>query len=107
MEENVSRYKVTSTLKKCSKRVELVGNPSNGPHAIDKLSLNLKRKQPELTEHQKEVRRAQQGRSWDCSGHGPGFRTYTTADFSQVNEESQESQDIRDADSILEILRKV
>ena len=36
----------------------------------------------ELIEHQNEVRRAQQGREKDCSGHGPGIRTYTSVDFS-------------------------
>lgn len=69
-------------------------------------SLSSKRKRPELTERQKEVRRAQQGRVRDCDGRGPGIRTYTSVDFSQGNEESQESQEIRDADSILEMLRK-
>lgn len=69
--------------------------------------LGLKRKKSELTEHQKEVRRAQQGRERDCNGHGPGIRTYTGVDFSQGNEESQDSEDIRDAESILELLRRV
>lgn len=73
----------------------------------NKLHLRSKRKRPDLTEHQKEVRQAQQGRARDCNGHGPGVLTYTSADFSQTNEESQESQGIRDADSILEMLRSV
>ncbi|KAK4369947.1 hypothetical protein RND71_009422 [Anisodus tanguticus] len=95
-----NRYKVTTTLRRCSKRVELMeGNT--------KMCSSSKRRHTELTEHQKEVRRAQQGREMDCSGHGPGIRTYTSVDFSQGNEESQESQDFRDADSILEMLHKV
>ncbi|KAK4375603.1 hypothetical protein RND71_006280 [Anisodus tanguticus] len=95
-----NKYKVTTTLRRCSKRVELVGGN-------EKMCSSSKRRHTELTEHQKEVRRAQQGRGMDCNGHGPGIRTYTSVDFSQGNEESQESQDIRDADSILEMLRKV
>ncbi|XP_060172031.1 uncharacterized protein LOC132603135 isoform X2 [Lycium barbarum] len=95
-----NRYKAPTTLRRCSKRVELMeGN--------DKMCSSSKRRHTELTEHQKEVRRAQQGRGMDCSAHGPGIRTYTSVDFSQGNEESQESQDIRDADSILEMLRKL
>ncbi|PHU10415.1 hypothetical protein BC332_22275 [Capsicum chinense] len=94
-------FKVPTTLRRCSKRVELVGNVANSSGG------KSKRRHTELTEHQKEVRRAQQGRSMDCSGHGPGIRTYTSVDFSEENEESQESQDIRDADTILEMLRKV
>ncbi|MCD7466471.1 hypothetical protein HAX54_003220 [Datura stramonium] len=101
-----NRYKVPTTLRSCSKRVELVGNAANSSEGNDRIYSKSKRRHTELTEHQKEVRRAQQGRSMDCSGHGPGIRTYTSVDFSQGNEESQESQDIRDADSILEMLRK-
>ncbi|CAN4103532.1 unnamed protein product [Withania somnifera] len=100
-------YKVPTTLGRCSKRVELMGNADNGSEGNDGIYSKSKRRRTELTEHQKEVRRAQQGRSMDCSGHGPGIRTYTSVDFSQGNEESQESQDIRDANSILEMLRKV
>ncbi|KAJ8562320.1 hypothetical protein K7X08_011611 [Anisodus acutangulus] len=97
-DEDISnRYKVTTTLRRCSKRVELMeGNT--------KMCSSSKRRH---TEHQKEVRRAQQGRGMDCSGHGTGIRTYTSVDFYQGNEESQESQDFRDADSILEMLHKV
>lgn len=102
-----NRYKVPTTLRRCSKRVELLGNAANSSEGNDKIYPKSKRRHTELTEHQKEVRRAQQGRSMDCSGHGPGIRTYTSVDFSQGNEESQESQDVRDADSILEMLRKV
>ncbi|CAH9086747.1 unnamed protein product [Cuscuta europaea] len=92
-------WKVTaSSLNRWSKRVEF---------AHEKTAVGGKRKFDELTEHQKEVRRAQQGRASDSLGRGPGIRTYTSVDFSQDNEESQESQDIRDADSILEMLRKV
>lgn len=97
------RYKVTTTLNQGSKRVELVGDKVRG---CQHDSLSSKRKRPELTERQKEVRRAQQGRVRDCDGRGPGIRTYTSVDFSQGNEESQESQEFRDADSILEMLRK-
>lgn len=85
-------YKVTNTLKKCSKRVEILGSPVQGSKVSDDIYLGAKRKRPELTEHQKEVRRAQQGRAMDSNGHGPGIRTYTPADFSQGNEESQDSQ---------------
>lgn len=71
--------------------------------------LGFKRKKLELTEHQKEVRRAQQGRSRDCEGRGPGVRTYTSVDFSQgMEEESQEeSQDLRNTEAILEMLKRV
>lgn len=79
------------SLKKCSKRVEIVGNPVNVSWELDNIRIGAKRKRAELTEHQKEVRRAQQGRGRDSSGHGPGIRTYTSVDFSQGNEESQES----------------
>ncbi|KAH6824490.1 hypothetical protein C2S53_002900 [Perilla frutescens var. hirtella] len=89
---SLDRYKVTNTLKKCSKRVEILGNPVQGSKDLDNIHLGAKRKRPELTEHQKEVRRAQQGRAKDSNGHGPGIRTYTTVDFSQGNEESQDSQ---------------
>ncbi|VFQ67392.1 unnamed protein product [Cuscuta campestris] len=85
-----------SSLNRCSKRVEFAG------------VVGGKRARGELTEHQKEVRRAQQGRGSDALGRGPGIRTYTSVDFSQDNnEESQESQDIRDADSIMEMVRKI
>lgn len=66
---------------------------------------NPKRKKIELTQHQKEVRQAQQGRTWDCGGHGPGIRTYTSLDFSQVVDDSEESQDTQNLDSILEMAR--
>lgn len=66
---------------------------------------NSKRKKTELTQHQKEVRRAQQGRARDCGGHGPGIRTYTSLDFSQVLNDSEESQDTQNPDSILEMAR--
>ncbi|XP_073289680.1 uncharacterized protein [Primulina huaijiensis] len=104
----LQRSKVITTLNKCSKRVENIGNPTYGSEQdFDKLNFITKRKQPEMTEHQREVRRAQQGRARDCNGHGPGIRTYTGVDFSQVNEESQDSEDIRDSESILEMLKKV
>ncbi|KAK6273259.1 hypothetical protein POUND7_010342 [Theobroma cacao] len=98
--------KVTATQNRSSKRVELEHTiaQSNQKHKPPSCS---KRKRLELTEHQKEVRQAQQGRERDCSGHGPGIRTYTGLDFSQGNEDSQESQDIRNSEAFLEILRKV
>ncbi|KAK9269163.1 hypothetical protein L1049_000932 [Liquidambar formosana] len=100
------RYRVTATHNRSSKRVELVGDTVNGFDHKDKLFLGSKRKRLELTEHQKEVRRAQQGKERDCNGHGPGIRTYTTADFSQGNDESQGSQEFRNPESILEMLRR-
>ena len=78
-----------------SKRVEFVEDTVNQLQHEEKLSPRLKRKNLELTEHQKEVRRAQQGRERDCSGHGSGIRTCTSVDFSQGNEDSQESQESR------------
>ncbi|XP_057508654.1 uncharacterized protein LOC130791508 [Actinidia eriantha] len=101
------RYRVsTATQNRSSKRVKLLEGKANGIEDNDKQSFCPKRKRQELTEHQKEVRRAQQGRERDCSGHGPGIRTYTALDFSQGNEESQDSQEIRDAESILEMLSR-
>ncbi|KAL2534846.1 Rif1 N domain-containing protein [Abeliophyllum distichum] len=95
-DSNTARQKlgVTATLNRCFKRVELMENVAKGLQYNDKTSLTSKRKRPELTEHQIEVRRAQQGRMMDCNGHGPGIRTYTCVDFSQGNEESQDSQDM-------------
>lgn len=95
-DSNTSRqnFRVTATLNRCFKRVEAMENVTNGLQYNDKTSFSSKRKRLELTEHQKEVRRAQQGRMMDCSGHGPGIRTYTSVDFSQGNEESQDSQDM-------------
>ncbi|GKB92459.1 putative telomere-associated protein Rif1 [Tanacetum coccineum] len=93
------KHKITTTLNRCVKRVELVnGLGSNGS----------KRKKLELTERQKEVRRAQQGRSNDCEGRGPGVRTYTSVDFSQGTEDEsqEESQDVRNVEFILEMLKK-
>ncbi|KAF7806429.1 Telomere-associated protein RIF1 [Senna tora] len=101
-------YKVTSKQSSTSKRVELLLDCRNHPEQKKApLPLNLKRKRLELTEHQKEVKRAQQGRERDSGGHGPGIRTYTNLDFSQGHEDSQESQeDVRDSESILQMLRK-
>ncbi|KAA8522989.1 hypothetical protein F0562_009412 [Nyssa sinensis] len=100
------RYRVTATHNRSSKRVEIVKDAVNALKHIDNLSSSSKRKRAELTEHQKEVRRAQQGRERDCNRRGPGIRTYTGVDFSQGNEESQDSQEIRDPESILEMLRR-
>ncbi|XP_054821010.1 uncharacterized protein LOC129319925 isoform X2 [Prosopis cineraria] len=103
-------YKVTPKHISTSKRVELELDYRN--HLEKKeasaptLPLNLKRKRLELTEHQKEVKRAQQGRERDGGGHGPGIRTYTNIDFSQGLEDSQESQEVRDSEAILHMLRK-
>ncbi|XP_076902218.1 uncharacterized protein LOC143556888 [Bidens hawaiensis] len=98
-----NKHKVTTTLNRCVKRVELTDDRVNGLGGAN----GPKRKRLELTEHQKEVRRAQQGRLKDCEGRGPGVRTYTSADFSQENQdESQESQDVRNVESILEMLKK-
>ncbi|XP_019052438.1 PREDICTED: uncharacterized protein LOC104592498 isoform X2 [Nelumbo nucifera] len=99
------RYKVASTQKR-SKRVEFIETTENDFDCTDKPTPGLKRKTVELTEHQKEVRRAQQGRERNCNGHGPGIRTYTSVDFSQGNEDSQESQELRNPESILEMLRR-
>ena len=108
LEKNIAPQscKVTATQNRSSKRVELEGMIGQFNQKY-KPRLFSKRKRLELTEHQKEVRRAQQGRERDCSGHGPGIRTYTSLDFSQRNEESQESRDIRDSEAMLEMLRKV
>ncbi|KAJ4951838.1 hypothetical protein NE237_028670 [Protea cynaroides] len=100
------RYRVAITQKTSSKRVEFMEHTGNGSNPCDYPSWSLKKKKLELTEHQKEVRRAQQGRERDCNGHGPGVRTYTNADFSQGNEDSQESQELRNPESILEMLRR-
>lgn len=101
-------YKVTAKHNSTSKRVELVLDYRNHPEQKEAPHpLNLKRKRLELTEHQKEVKRAQQGRERDTGGHGPGIRTYTNVDFTQGLEDSQESQEVRDSESILQMLRKV
>jgi len=98
----VQGYRISAKQNMTSKRVELV---------LDKLKegppLSCKKRRLELTEHQKEVRRAQQGRERDTGGHGPGIRTYTTADFTQGHDDSQESQEeIRDPEAILQMLIK-
>ncbi|KAK9060710.1 hypothetical protein SSX86_021416 [Deinandra increscens subsp. villosa] len=100
---NPKKHKVTTTLNRCVKRVELIDDHVNGSS-----SNRPKRKKLELTEHQKEVRRAQQGRSKDCEGRGPGVRTYTSVDFSQENqdESQEESQDVRNVEAILEMLKR-
>ncbi|QCD80619.1 telomere-associated protein RIF1 [Vigna unguiculata] len=96
-------YKVSAKHNSTSKRVELV---------LDTLQeappLSCKKRRLELTEHQREVRRAQLGRERDTGGHGPGIRTYTSADFTQGNDDSQESQEeiVRDPEAILQMLLK-
>ncbi|XP_016651709.1 PREDICTED: uncharacterized protein LOC103341165 [Prunus mume] len=101
------RYRVNATHNRVSKRVELVEDTIGGGEHKEMPHPSLKRRRLELTEHQKEVRRAQQGREHDCGGHGPGVQTFTSVDFSQGNnnEDSQENQDIRNAECILELLR--
>ncbi|MED6168059.1 hypothetical protein PIB30_008409 [Stylosanthes scabra] len=94
-------YRVTATHNRTSKRIELLPNTQK-----DASPLNVKKRRLELTEHQKEVRRVQQGRERHSGGHGPGVRTYTNADFSQGLDESQESQEIRDSEAILQMLKK-
>lgn len=95
-------YRVTAKHNRTSKRVELVLDTEK-----EVPPLSFKKKRLELTEHQKEVRRAQQGRERDNGGHGPGIRTYTNADFSQSHDDSQESQEeIKDAEAILQMFRK-
>ncbi|CAK8563453.1 unnamed protein product [Lathyrus sativus] len=101
--DTLQGYKVIAKQNKTSKRVELLSDTQK-----EAPPLSFKRKRLELTEHQREVRRAQQGRERDNAGHGPGIRTYTNADFSQGFDDSQESQDeIRDSEAILEMLRKI
>ncbi|XP_061350669.1 uncharacterized protein LOC133295827 [Gastrolobium bilobum] len=100
--DGLQGYRVTAKHNRTSKRVELVLDTQ-----IEAPSLSFKKKRLELTEHQKEVRRAQQGKERDTGGHGPGIRTYTNADFSQGHDDSQESQEkIRDSEAILQMLRK-
>ncbi|XP_027368788.1 uncharacterized protein LOC113874773 [Abrus precatorius] len=95
-------YRVSAKHNRTSKRVELVLDAQR-----EVSPLCFKKKRLELTEHQKEVRRAQQGRESDTGGHGPGIRTYTNADFSQGLGDSQESQEeIRDSEAILQMLMK-
>ncbi|XP_030464746.1 uncharacterized protein LOC115684187 isoform X1 [Syzygium oleosum] len=103
--EPPQRYKVTSTHNRTTKRVELVEVPKNQLEHMKEPLPKVKRKRSELTEHQKEVRRAQRGRERDCGMHGPGIRTYTSVDFSQGNDDSQES-DIQNQESILDVLRR-
>ncbi|KAF1887311.1 hypothetical protein Lal_00040912 [Lupinus albus] len=95
-------YRVSAKHNRTSKRVKLVLDTQKELPPI-----SFKKKRLELTEHQKEVRRAQQGRERDTGGHSPGIRTYTNADFSQGHDDSQESQEeIKDAEAILQMLRK-
>lgn len=101
---HAGEYKVTPKHNNTSKRVELVLEKKEA--LVPPLPSNLKRKRLELTEHQKEVRRAQQGRAWDCGGHGPGIITYTNLDFSQGLEDSQDSQEVMDSETLLLMLRK-
>nr|KYP44984.1 hypothetical protein KK1_033505 [Cajanus cajan] len=77
-------YKVYAKHNRTSKRVELVLDTRK-----ETPPLSFKKRRLEQTEHQKEVRRAQQGREMDTGGHGPGIRTYTNADFTQGRDDSQ------------------
>ncbi|KAH9610843.1 hypothetical protein KSS87_005290 [Heliosperma pusillum] len=106
-ESDLPSHKVSATLRVCSKRVELVQNGVVSGDSTREQRSRRKRECREVTEHQREVRRAQQGKGRDCSGHGPGVRTYTSVDFSQGNEEYEDSEDIRDADLILDLLKRV
>ncbi|XP_030511814.1 uncharacterized protein LOC115726183 [Rhodamnia argentea] len=103
--EPPQRYKATSTHNRTTKRVELVEVPKYPLEHMEEPSPKVKRKWSELTDHQKEVRRAQRGGERDCGTHGPGIRTYTSVDFSQGNDDSQES-DIQNQESILDVLRR-
>lgn len=94
---------VVTTMNRSSKRLKLVEQEEGGSNCSGSYS---KKARLELTEHQKEVRRAQQGKERDCSGHGPGIRTYTSLDFSQNNDDSQELEDIRNTETILEMLKR-
>lgn len=98
-------HRVSATSIKSSKRIELMTPTNHDKHKEDTPTSNLKRKKIKLTQHQKEVRQAQQGRARDCNGHGPGIRTYTNLDFSQAVNDSEESQDTQNLDSILEMAR--
>lgn len=98
------RYTVNTTNNRGSKRVELVEDTIGGEHK-EMPHASLKRKRLELTEHQKEVRRAQRGRERDCGRHGMGIQTYTRLDFSQGNEDSQDGENIRNPECILQMLR--
>ncbi|CAN6449821.1 unnamed protein product [Victoria cruziana] len=91
---------VTATQKQNSKRVSFVKDDQNVKF-VKVPALGLKRKKMELTEHQREVKRLQQGRGRDCTGHGPGVKTYTSMDFSQGNEDSQDTEEPLDANAIL------
>ncbi|KAK9098660.1 hypothetical protein Syun_025705 [Stephania yunnanensis] len=104
-DHSIVRAEVATAHKHTSKRVELV-NIANDMAFSGVRVAGLRRKRLEPTEHQKEVKRAQQSRERDCNGHGPGLRTYTSVDFSQTNDDSQESQDIRNPETILELLRR-
>ncbi|GAB2216095.1 hypothetical protein Droror1_Dr00023862 [Drosera rotundifolia] len=68
-------YKVTTKQNSSSKRVQLLQDDARGAEELP----CQKRRMLNLMEHQKEVRRTQQGRERDCGGHGPGIRTYTGA----------------------------
>ncbi|KAK7388635.1 hypothetical protein VNO78_23457 [Psophocarpus tetragonolobus] len=95
-------YRVSAKHNRTSKRVELVLDTPK-----EALPVSYKKRRLELTEHQKEVRRAQQGKERDTGGHGPGIRTYTNADFTQGRDDSQQSQEeIRDTEAILQMLIK-
>eukprot|EP01018_Ginkgo_biloba_P014574 Gb_29910 [translate_table: standard] len=61
-----------------------------------------------LTDHQREVKRAQRGSGMDTMGHGPGIKTYTGADFShsQGNGDSEEPEELLLADIILDTCKK-
>lgn len=70
------------------------------------IPLSVKTKLHPLTDHQREVKRAQRGRGMDTMGHGPGIKTYTAADFSQGNGDSEEPEELNLTDIILDKCRK-
>lgn len=70
------------------------------------IPLSVERKLRPLTDHQREVKRAQRGRGMDTMGHGPGIKTYTAADFSQGNGDSEEPEELNITDIILDKCRK-
>ncbi|XP_057874103.2 uncharacterized protein LOC131080028 [Cryptomeria japonica] len=74
----------------------------DSPQDYVSIPSTVKRKQCPLTDHQREVKRAQRGRGMDTMGHGPGIKTYTAADFSQGNGDSEEPEEFNLADIIFD-----
>jgi telomere-associated protein RIF1 len=97
MNQNVNLFKGRKKLKFMddSQDIDYVSIPSS-----------VERKLHPLTDHQREVKRAQRGRGMDTMGHGPGIKTYTAADFSQGNGDSEEPEELNITDIILDKCRK-